>query len=100
VRRIQLSVMERVGISSDFSLSFSPGQLIIFGCGVSVSSPFLWGVKCVSQDAIEMRCMTHIHVYIPYIQISYIYIYICISIKEYICMKVTQIRARASRGGA
>ena len=29
VRRIQLSVMERVGISSAFSLSFSPGQFMI-----------------------------------------------------------------------
>jgi len=39
VRRIQLSVMERVGISSAFSLSFRPGQLMIIGCGVFVSSP-------------------------------------------------------------
>jgi len=39
VSRIQLSVMRRVGISSDFSCSFSPGQLMIIGCGVSVSSP-------------------------------------------------------------
>jgi len=41
VRRIQLSVMRRVGISSDFSFSFSPGQLMIVGCGVSVSSPHI-----------------------------------------------------------
>jgi len=41
VRMIQLSVMKRVGISSDFSLLFSPGQLMIIGCGVSVSSPHI-----------------------------------------------------------
>jgi len=39
VRRIQLSVVERVGISSAFSLSFRPGQLMTIGCGVAVSSP-------------------------------------------------------------
>ena len=39
VRRIQFSVVERVGISSAFSLSFSPGQLMTIGCGVTVSSP-------------------------------------------------------------
>jgi len=39
VRRIQLSVVERVGISSTFSLSFRPGQLMTIGCGVAVSSP-------------------------------------------------------------
>jgi len=38
VRRIQLSVMERVGISSTFSLSFRPGQLMTIGCGVAISS--------------------------------------------------------------
>jgi len=39
VRRIQLSVVERVGISSAFSLSVRPGQLLTVGCGVAVSSP-------------------------------------------------------------
>jgi len=39
VRRIQLSVVERVGISSAFSLSFRPGQLTTIGYGVVVSSP-------------------------------------------------------------
>jgi len=38
VRRIQLSVIRRVGISSDFSFSFSPGQLMTVCCGVSVTS--------------------------------------------------------------
>jgi len=37
VRRIQLSVVETVGISSDFSLSLRPGQLITVG--VAISSP-------------------------------------------------------------
>ena len=41
MRRIQLSVRRRVGISSDISFSFSPGQLMITGCGVSVSSPHI-----------------------------------------------------------
>jgi len=39
VRRIQLSVVERVGISSAFSLSLSPGQFMTVGCGVEISSP-------------------------------------------------------------
>ena len=39
VRRIQLSVVERVGISSDFFLSLRPGQFITVGCGVAMSSP-------------------------------------------------------------
>jgi len=39
VRRIQLSVVERVGISSAFSLSLRPGQFMTVGCGVAVSSP-------------------------------------------------------------
>jgi len=39
VRRIQSSVVERVGISSAFSLSFRPDQLMTIGCGVSVSFP-------------------------------------------------------------
>ena len=34
-----MSVVERVGISSAFSLSFRPGQLMTVGCGVAVSSP-------------------------------------------------------------
>jgi len=34
-----LSVVETVGISSAFSLSFRPGQLMTIGCGVEVSSP-------------------------------------------------------------
>jgi len=39
VRRIQFSVVERVGISSAFSFLFSPGQLMTIDCGVTVSSP-------------------------------------------------------------
>jgi len=39
VRRIQLSVVERVGISSVFSMSVRPGQLMTIGCGLAVSSP-------------------------------------------------------------
>jgi len=39
VRRIQFSVVERVGISSAFSLSLSPGQFMTVGCGVAISSP-------------------------------------------------------------
>ena len=39
VRRIQLSVVERVGMSSAVSLSFRPAQLMTVGCGVAVSSP-------------------------------------------------------------
>jgi len=39
VRRIQLSVVEMVGMSSAFSLSFRPGQFMTVGCGVAVSSP-------------------------------------------------------------
>ena len=39
VRRIQLSVVERVRISSVFSLSVRPGQLMTIGCGLTVSSP-------------------------------------------------------------
>ena len=31
--------MERVGISSVFSLSVRPGQLITIGCGLAISSP-------------------------------------------------------------
>ena len=36
-----MSVVERVGTSSAFPLSFRPGQLmtIMIGCGVAVSSP-------------------------------------------------------------
>ena len=44
VRRIQLSVVERVGIDSAFSLSFRPGQLMTIGCGVAVSSPQILSV--------------------------------------------------------
>ena len=44
VRRIQLSVVERVRISSAFSLSFRPGQLMTIGCGVAVSSPQILSV--------------------------------------------------------
>ena len=39
VRRIQLSVVERVGISSVFSSSIRPGQFMTIGCGLTVSSP-------------------------------------------------------------
>jgi len=39
VSRIQLSVVERVGVSSDLSLLLRPGQFITVGCGVAVSSP-------------------------------------------------------------
>jgi len=39
VRSIQLSVVERVGISSAFSLSLKVGQSMTVGCGVAVSSP-------------------------------------------------------------
>jgi len=39
VRRIQFSVVERVGISSAFYFSFSPDQLMTIGCGVTFSSP-------------------------------------------------------------
>jgi len=39
VRRIQLSVVERVGISSAFFLFLSPCQFMTVGCGVAVSSP-------------------------------------------------------------
>ena len=34
-----MSVVEGVGISSAFSLSFRPGQLMTVGCGVAVFSP-------------------------------------------------------------
>ena len=44
VRRIQLSVVERVGISSAFSLSFRSGQLMTIGCGIAVSSPQILSV--------------------------------------------------------
>jgi len=44
VRRIQLSVVERVGISSAFSLSFGPGQLMTISCGFAVSSPQILSV--------------------------------------------------------
>jgi len=39
VRRIQLSVVERVWVSSVFSMSVKPGQLMTIGCGHVVSSP-------------------------------------------------------------
>ena len=39
MRRIQLSVAERVGISSVFSMSVRPGQLMTIGCELVVSSP-------------------------------------------------------------
>ena len=39
VRRIQLFVVERVGIGSAFSLSLRPGQFMTVGCGVAISSP-------------------------------------------------------------
>jgi len=39
VRRIQLSVAERVGIRSIFSFSSRPDQLMTVGCGVAISSP-------------------------------------------------------------
>jgi len=39
-----LSVVERVRISSAFSLSFRPGQLMTIGCGVAVSSPQILSV--------------------------------------------------------
>ena len=39
-----MSVVERVGISSAFSLSFRPGQLMTVGCGVAVSSPQILSV--------------------------------------------------------
>ena len=39
VRRIQLSVVERVEISSVLSLSVRPGQLMTIGCGLAISSP-------------------------------------------------------------
>jgi len=38
VRRIHLSVAERVGIRSNFSLSTRPDQLTTVGCGVAISS--------------------------------------------------------------
>jgi len=44
VRRIQLSVEERVGISSVFSLSFRPGQLMTIGCGLEFTSPHILSV--------------------------------------------------------
>jgi len=44
VRRIQLSVVERVGISSVFSFSFRPGQLMTIGCGFAVFSPQILSV--------------------------------------------------------
>ena len=44
VRRIKLPVVERVGISSAFSLSFGPGQLMTISCGFAVSSPQILSV--------------------------------------------------------
>ena len=44
VRRIQLSVEERVGISSVFSLWFRPGQLMTVGCGLEFVSPQILSV--------------------------------------------------------
>jgi len=39
VSRIQLSVVERVGISSLFYMSVRPGHSMTIGCGLAVSSP-------------------------------------------------------------
>ena len=39
VRRIQLSVVEKVGFSADLSLSLRLGLFITVGCGVAISSP-------------------------------------------------------------
>ena len=44
MRRIQLSVEERVGISSVFSLSFRPGQLMTIGWGLGCISPHILSV--------------------------------------------------------
>ena len=44
VRRIQLSVVERVGICYVFSLSFRPGQLMTIGCGLEFTSPQILSV--------------------------------------------------------
>ena len=40
--------MERVGISSVFSLSARPGQLIIIGCGLAISSPQILSVPLLA----------------------------------------------------
>ena len=48
VRRIQLSVVERVGISSVFSLSVKPGQLMTIGCGLTISSPQILSVPLLA----------------------------------------------------
>jgi len=44
VRRIQLSFVERAGISTVFSLSIRPGQLMTIGCGLAFSSPQILSV--------------------------------------------------------
>ena len=45
---IQLSVVEIVGISSVFSLSISPGQLMTIGCGLTISSPQILSVPLLA----------------------------------------------------
>ena len=46
VRRIQLSVAERVGIRFNFSLSSRPDQVMTVVCGVVISSPKIF--PCLS----------------------------------------------------
>jgi len=48
VRRIQLSVAERVRVSSNFSLSSRPDQLMTVGCGVAISSPQILSLPLIA----------------------------------------------------
>ena len=44
IKYSDMNVVERVGISSVFSLSFRPGQLMPIGCGFAVSYPRILSV--------------------------------------------------------
>jgi len=48
VRRIQLSVSERVGVKSNFSLSSMPDQLMTIGCGVAISYPQILSLPLIA----------------------------------------------------
>jgi len=48
VRRIQLSVAERLGIRSNFSLSSRTDQLMTVGCGVVISSPVILSLPLIA----------------------------------------------------
>jgi hypothetical protein len=50
VRRIQLSVAKRVGVSSNFSFKLlsRPDQLMTVGCGVAISSPQILSLPLIA----------------------------------------------------